>query len=101
MLNCGVQGCMGRHYSRKETFGNASPSDTKQRTVYSSDPPASSLSSGTRGSHKRVSNLDITSTASKRAASQASAGKPVTLPEIDDKKSPVTRDSSVKMEVQL
>ena len=35
MLNCGVEGCIGReifpHYSRKETFGNASPSDTKQR----------------------------------------------------------------------
>ena len=105
MLNCGVEVCKGReifpHYSRNETFGNASPSDVKQRTVDPSGPPASSLSGGTRGSRKRVPHLDITSTASKRAASQTSAGEVVTLPEIDDKKSPVTRDSAVKMEMQL
>ena len=105
MLNCGVEGCIGReifsHYSRKETFGNASPSDTKQRAVHPSGPPASALSGGTRGSRKRVPHLGITSTVSERAVSRTSAGKVMTLPEIDDKKSPATRDSSVKTEVQL
>ena len=102
ILNCSVEGCMGReispHYSRKETFCNASPSDTKQRSVHPSGPPASALSGGTRGLRKRV---DITSTVSKRAVSQTSASEVVTLPEIEDKKSPVTRDSSVKTEVEL
>ena len=105
MLNGGVEGCKGSvifpHYSRNDTFGNASPSDVKHKTVNPSGPPASSLSGGTRGSRKRVPHLDMTSTASRRAVSQTSAGKAVTLPEIDDKNSPATRDSSVKMKMQL
>ncbi|CAM9292433.1 unnamed protein product [Ascophyllum nodosum] len=102
---CGVEGYgekeFGPHDSGKETIGNLITSGAKQNTAHPTPTKASRPSGGSRGSCKRVQHLDITFTASKRAASRGSAGGVGTIPDTDGQTPPVKRDSSVKTEVQL
>ncbi|CAM9420640.1 unnamed protein product [Ascophyllum nodosum] len=103
---CGVEGDVGRHHSGKEPIGNVISSGSKQTTVHPS--PKTSQSSGVRQpsgvsrySRKRVRHQEITSTASKRAVARESTAGAVTMPDIDEKKSRVKRNSSVKTEVHI
>ena len=85
----------------KETIGDASPSDSKHKTVHSSTAQASPLSGGSRVPRKRVQHPHNMPTAWKRAVTLESAAGAVTMPEIEGQKPPVKQDSSVKIEVQL
>ena len=102
-LKCGVEGYkegeVDLHNSGKETIGNILPNGPKHQTVHpqATSPP----SEGSQGSRKRVSYPEITSTASMRPVSRESAGGAGTVQDIDGQKSPVKRDFSVKVEVQL
>ena len=100
---CGVEGCrtrgIGPNHSGKETIGDASPSDSKHKTVRSPTAQASPLSGGNRVSRKRVQHPQNMPTALKRAVIPESAAGAVTMPEIEGQKSPVKQDSSVKIEV--
>ena len=102
---CGVEGCrrrgIGPNHSGMETIGDASPSDSKHKTVHSPTAQASPLSGGCRVSRKRVQHPHNMPTALKRAVILESAAGAVTIPEIEGEKSPVKQDSSVKIEVQL
>ena len=102
-LKCGVEGYkegeVDPHNFGKETIGNILPNGPKHQTVHphATSPP----SEGSQGSRKRVRYPEITSTASMRPISRESAGGAGTMQDIDGKKSPVKRDYSVKVEVQL
>ena len=102
---CGVEECRGRGIDRnhfgEETIGDASSSGSKHQTVKYTPAQASPLSGGSRGSRKRVQYQHDKSTALKRAVALAPAAGKATMPEIEGKKSPVKRDSSVKTEVHV
>ncbi|CAM9611848.1 unnamed protein product [Ascophyllum nodosum] len=104
---CGVEGEVGRHHSGKEAIGNVIPGGAEQTTVHS-PLTKTSQSSGvrkpsgvSRDSRTRVRPQEITSTASKRAVARESTAGAMTVPDIDGQKSPVKRNSSVKIEVHL
>ena len=103
-LRYGVEECRGReigpNQSGKKNIGDASPSGFKHKTVQSPPAQANPPSGYSRGSRKRVGDLHIIMpTALKRAAALESTAGAVTMPEIEGRKSPVKRDSSVKTEV--
>ena len=104
-MKCDAEGCKGKeiglHHYGKETNRNESPSCAKQKTVHSFPALAISPSGGSRVSRKREQPPEITSTALKRAVSRGSAGEAAAMPEIEEQKSSVRRNSSVKTEVQL
>ena len=104
VLKCGVEGYregeVDPHHSGKVTIGNILSNGVKCPTVH---PPAttSPLSEGSQGSRKRVRYPEITFPASMRPILRESAGGAGTMQDIDEPKTPVKRDSSVKVEVQL
>ena len=104
-LQCGVEGLRGRevgpHHSGKETIANVLPSVAKHTSVRPPPTKTSQPSGVSRDSRKRVRPLEFTSTASKRAVAREPTAGVLTMPDIDGQKSPVKRNSSVKMEVQL
>ncbi|CAN0382768.1 unnamed protein product [Ascophyllum nodosum] len=106
-LQYGVKGNVSRHHSEKETIDNVIPSGAKQTTVHPPPTKTSQLSgvrqpSGiSRDSRKRVRHGEAASPASKRAVARESTAGAVTVPDMDGQKSPVERNSSVKMEVHL
>ena len=104
-LQCGVEGFreikVDPHHSGKETIANVVPSVAEHTSVRPPPTKTSQPSGGSRDSRKRVRPLKITSTASKRAVAREPTAGVVTMPDIDGQKSPVKRNSSVKMEVQL
>ena len=102
----GVEGCrereFGPHHSGKKNIGNVIPSEAKGTTTVYPPPNKKSHPPGvSRDSRKRVRHPEITSTTSKRADAQQSTAGAVTMPDIDRQKSPVRRNSGVKIEVQL
>ena len=103
-LKCGVEGCMegevDPHYSGKDIIGNMLPNGAKHESVH---PPAttSPQSEGGQCSRKRVRHPEFTSTASMRPIPRESAGGAGIMQDRDGQKSPVKRDYSVKVEVQL
>ena len=103
-LQCGVKGYrereVGPHHSGEETIDNVIQSECKKTVVHPPPTRASALSGGRRSSRKRVRHPECLSTASKRDAAIMSTGA-VTMPNVGGQKSPVKRDSSVKIEVQL
>ena len=102
---CGVEECRGRwigpNPSGKEIIGDASPSDSKHKTVHSPPAQANPPSGGSRGSRKRVRDLHIVPTAMKRGLVLESPAGAVTIPEIEGQKYLFKRESSVKTEVQV
>ena len=102
---CGVGGCGGReidpNHSGKESIGDASLSSSKHETVHSPPAQASPLSGDSRVSRQRVRHLHDVPTALERAVVLESAVGAVTMPEIEEQKSPVKRDPSVKTEVHV
>ncbi|CAN0363554.1 unnamed protein product, partial [Ascophyllum nodosum] len=107
ILTSGVEGSrereVGPHHSGKETIGNVIPSGAKHITVHPPPTETSQPPGVSRDSYKRVRYPEITSTTSKRAVAPAreSIAGAGTLPDVDVKKSPVRRTSSMKTEVQL
>ena len=103
-LKCGVEGYregeVDPHRSGKETVGNILSNGVKYPTVH---PPANTSppSEGSQGSLKRERYPEVTSTASMRSVLRESARGAGTMQAIDGPKTPVKRDSSVKVEVQL
>ena len=104
-LKCGDEGYregeVDPHYCEKEIIGNINQSGGKHTAVHPLLPQASLPSGGTQASRKRARHQDITSTGSKRAAARDSTGRAVIMPDIEEQKSPVTRDSFMKTEVQI
>ena len=104
-LHCGVDGLRQReidpHHSGKETIANLIPSVAKHTFVRPPPSKASQPSNASRDSRKRVRHVEITSTGSKRVVALEPTAGVVTMPDIDRQKSPVKRDSTVKVEVQL
>ena len=102
---CGVEGCrrrgVGPNHSGKGTIGDASPIDSKHKTVHSPPAQASPLSDGSCISCDQVQHPHNVPTALKRAVFLESAAGAVTMPEIEGQKSPVKRDPSVKTEVHI
>ena len=93
-------GKVGPHHSGKKTIANVIPSVAKHTSAR--PPPKTSQPSGaSRDSRMRIRHPEITSTASKRAVAREPTAGVLTIPDIDGKKSPVKRNSSVKMEVRL
>ncbi|CAN0100869.1 unnamed protein product [Ascophyllum nodosum] len=90
-------------HSTEETIVNSSPGGVKRKTVYSTPDISSAPSNGSRDYRRRARQRDIVSAAASRALAGESAAGSVTMPVIDRQQlqSPVTRDSSVKTEVQL
>ena len=99
-LQRGVEGFrereVGPHHSGKKNIANVIPSVAKHTNVRPPPTKTSQPSGANRDFRKRVRHPETTSTASKRAV----AREP-TVPDIDGQKSPVKRDFSVKIEVQL
>ena len=104
-LKCCVNGYKERevdlHHCGKMTVGNVIQSGGKRTAVHSLVPQASPPSVGSRGSRKRARYPEITSTVSKLTVARESTGGAVTMPDIDEQKSPVKQNSSMKTEVQL
>ena len=104
-LQCGVEGFrereVGPHHSEKKPIANVIPSVAKHKSVRPPPTKTSPPSGANRDSLKRVRHVEIASTASKRAVAREPTAGVVTMPDIDGQKSPVKRNSSVKMEVQL
>ena len=104
-LKCGVKGYrereIGLHHPVQDTVRNPSPNGAKQKPILPSLAQGSPPSSGIRVSRKRARHINITSTDSKRVVARELTGGAVTMPEIDGRKPPVQRDSSMKTEVQL
>ncbi|CAN0173260.1 unnamed protein product, partial [Ascophyllum nodosum] len=104
-LQCGVEGLRERevdpHHSGKETIANLIPSVAKHTSVRPPPSKTSQPSNASRDSLKRVRHVEITSTGSKRVVAREPTAGVVTMPDIDRQKSPVKRDSTVKVEVQL
>ncbi|CAN0479238.1 unnamed protein product [Ascophyllum nodosum] len=102
---CGVEGCrrrgVGPNHSGKGAIGDASPIDSKHKTVHSPPAQASPLSDGSCISCDQVQHPHNVPTALKRAVFLESAAGAVTMPEIEGQKSPVKRDPSVKTEVHI
>ena len=90
---CGKKPLFGVADTRAAEYG---AQHTKRTSVRPPPTKTSQPSGASRHSRKRIRHPEITSTASKRAVAGV-----VTMPDIDGQKSPVKRDSSVKMEVQL
>ena len=103
-LKCGVEGYregeVDPHHSGQETIGNIRPNGVKCQTVH---PPANTSppSEGSQGSRKRERYPEVTCTASMRPISRESSGGAGTMQGIDGPKTPVKRNSSVKVEVLL
>ena len=104
-LQCGVEGFrereVGPHHSEKKTIAKVIPSQAKYTSVRPPPTKASHQSGASRDYLKRVRHPENMSTASKRTVAREPTVGVVTMPDIDGQKSPVKRDSSVKMEVQL
>ena len=104
-LQCGAEGFgereVGSHHSGNKTTANVITSVAKHTSVRPPPTKTSQPSSASRDSPKRARHLEITTTASKGAVAREPTAGVVAMPDIDGQKSPVKRDSSVKMEVQL
>ncbi|CAM9248632.1 unnamed protein product [Ascophyllum nodosum] len=106
--SCGIEGYRRREtcptLSTEETFFNSTPSSgVKRKSVHHSLDIESGPSNGSVSSYKRARQMDIASVTSSRGVAGESAAGAVTIPVVDKQQlhSPVTRDSSVKTEVQL
>ena len=99
---CGAEGCreggVGPNHSGLVAIGDASPSDSKHKTVHSSPAQANPPLGGSRGSRKRV--RDLLESAAGAVVLESAAGA-VTMPEMEGQIHPVKRCSSVKREVQV
>ena len=104
-LQCGAEGFrereVGPHNSGNKTTANVITSVAKHTNVGPPPTKTSQPSGASRDSRKRARHLETTTTASKRTVAREPTAGVVTIPNIDGQKSPVKRDSSVKMEVQL
>ena len=104
-LQCGVEGFrereVGPHHSGKKTIANVITSVAKHTSICPPPTKTSQPSGASRDSCKRARQPEIASTASKRAVAREPTAGGVTIPDIDGQKSPVKRDSSVKIEVQI
>ena len=104
-LPWGVEGYRERevspHHSGKETIGNVIPNVAKHATNHLPLTKPRQPAGVSRDSLERVRHPEITSTASKRAVARELPAGAVTMSDIDVKKSPVRRNSSVELEVQL
>ena len=94
-------GEIGPHHSGKKNIANVIPSVAKCTNVSPPPTKTSQPSGANRDSRKRVRHPAITSTVSKRSVAREPTAEVVTVPDIDGQNSPVKRDYSVKMEVQL
>ena len=90
---------VGPHHSGKKT--TVIPSVAKHASVRPPPTTKCQPSFASRDSRKRVRHLEITSTASKRAVARESTAEVMTMPDIDGQKSPVKRNFSVQVKVQL
>ena len=95
---CGKKSLFGVADTRAAEYG---AQHTKRTSLRPPPTKTSQPSGASRDSRKRIRHPGITSTASKRAVAREPTAGVVTMPDIDGQKSPVKRDSSVKMEVQL
>ena len=100
-LQCDVEGFrereVGPHYSGKKTIDNVIPSGAKTTTVHRALTKTSRPSGVGWDSRKRVRHPEIKPAASKRAVARESTAGVVTMADIDGQKSPVKRNSFVKM----
>ena len=101
----GVEGYKKRktdvHLYREETTGYAIPSGGKRKTIHPKSAQKGPPSGGTESSRKQARYLDTTSTGSFRAVARESAAGAVIMPATGGEEYPITRHSSMKIEVQL